>query len=779
MSAARDFQDLTIDTIADALTFIDPNCSREKWWRIAAALKAELGEAGFELFDSWSRTGEDYTARDCRDTWRSTKTQGGVSIGTLIYEAQLAGFELKDSTRQTLNQEEIDARRKKRESEREQEAAELRRIQGEAAKLANLILKDARPSGGDHPYLETKRVSAHGLFVGRWPLINDKNEVFRWLDDALLVPIVDAKNGKVISLQGMLLNADGGIDKRYLKNGRKRGGYHIIGRVPGPGEVLAFCEGYATGATIHELTGWPVMVCFDASNLPVVASLMREAFPLAAFIICADNDAWTKAGDINNPGLHYAEAAAKETRGLVIAPQFQDTSTRPTDFNDLAELEGAHAARAQLLDNPVTRRPDALAPANDNQPQAVDFYTPLVDINSKGKPLATIENVAEICARLNVTVRYNVISKEEELLIPNESMLIDNRANASLAWLESWCARFSMPTDKLGGFITYLADKNPHNPVANWITSKPWDGTPRLQQLFDTVVPVEVKHLPDGRKLSDVLILRWMLSALAAAFEPDGVSAHGILVLQGDQYLGKTMWFKQLVPTELGVLQDGMILRPDDRDSVKQVCSFWLVELGELDATFRKSDIAALKSFITRKQDVLRRAYARKESTFARRTVFFGSVNPREYLHDVTGNRRYWTIECQNLDLAAQRTLDMQQVWAEALELYQKGERFYLTLEEMAMLNRHNEEFQVVEPIEERLQTRLGWDARPHMWDWKTATEILITIGVDRPTQADATKCAHMMRKLNKGQAKRSNGKSLLLCPPRIEDAGPDDDKPF
>lgn len=781
MAAAQKHDDLTIDTIESALGFIDPNLSRDKWARIGMALKSELGDTGFDLFDRWSQNGDGYNARDCSDTWKSIRPNGGVNIGTLIFEAQQQGFQLSDQ-RATLDQAAIDARRKQREEEQAKAAAEHRRAQGEAAKLANLTWDAATQADDSHPYLAAKRVRAHGLGIGEWPLINDKGEVFRRVPGALLVPILDAKNGKVISLQGILLDADGGIQKRYLKNGRKKGGFHMIGRPPGAGEVLAFCEGYATGATIHELTGWPVIVTFDAPNLPVVAEIMRDQFHQAAFIICADNDAWTKAGDIENPGVHYATKAAQATRGCLIVPKFLDTSTQPTDFNDLAALEGDGTARDQLLANPITRPKDATAavtaptsplpvPANDN----VDYFTPLVDVNSKGKPLATIENVAEVCKRLNVTVRYNVITKEEEILIPGECFSIDNKANASYSRLESQCAKFSMPTDKLGGFITYLADQNLYNPVASWITSKPWDGTPRLQQLFDTVVPVEEKRLADGRKLSDVLIMRWMMSAIAAAFNPDGVSAHGILVLQGEQYLGKTMWFKQLVPSHLGVVQDGMMLKPDDRDSVKQVCSFWLVELGELDATFRKSDIAALKSFITRKQDVLRRAYARKESTFARRTVFFGSVNPREYLHDVTGNRRYWTIECAALN--HQHGLDMQQVWAEALQLFQGGEGYYLTPDEMAALNNHNQEFQVIDPIEERLQTRLCWNAPVESWAWKTATEILLKVGVDRPSIADASKASHMMRKLNGGKHRRSNGKNLVLCPPGVDD--PDEQRPF
>jgi putative DNA primase/helicase len=190
------------------------------------------------------------------------------------------------------------------------------------------------------------------------------------------------------------------------------------------------------------------------------------------------------------------------------------------------------------------------------------------------------------------------------------------------------------------------------------------------------------------------------------------------------------------------------------------------VELGELDATFRKSDIAQLKSFLTRDRDVIRRAYARLESNYARRTVFFASVNPKEFLHDPTGNRRYWTIECE--DINHSHDMDMQQVWAQVYMLYLSGQSWFLTPEEMATLNDANKSFEVVDPIAERIRTKLAWDDSPMLWKWKTATDILIEIGIDKPTQTDATRAANVIRALNGNQGKRVGTGRLLLAPDKI-----------
>lgn len=321
-----------------------------------------------------------------------------------------------------------------------------------------------------------------------------------------------------------------------------------------------------------------------------------------------------------------------------------------------------------------------------------------------------------------------------------------------------------MPLGQMKEFLCYLADKNQHNPVAKWITSKPWDGTSRLKQLYNTIVAENEKNDPLVLELKEVMIKRWLISAVAAAFLPNGIAAKGVLVLQGSQNVGKTSWFKSLVPSEMRVIKDGMILKPDDRDSVKQVVSYWMVELGELDSTFRRSDISQLKAFITNSEDVLRRAFAPLESRYPRRTVFFASVNPKQFLHDTTGNIRYWTIPCASIN--QNHNLDMQQIWAEVYEAYYlKGEKWYLLPEEMHALNDTNQGHEVLDPIKERLLTKYDWSGNPDNWRWLTATEIMQEIGFDKPSTAEVTRCGQVIADINGKRQKRSNGKNLSAIP--------------
>jgi putative DNA primase/helicase len=652
----------------------------------------------------------------------------------------------------------IERDRKAREEEAECMRARARE------KAAHLWGKAHEPSSA-HPYLKAKG-------IGVPPNI-------RQIRDMLLVPVRDTA-AELHSLQ--VVHPDG--RKTLLTGGRVRGCYSTMGR---PGSTLVICEGMATGASILQATGHAVAIAFSAGNLEPVARALREKYPELQIIVAADNDRFTDG----NPGVRYATEAALAVNGLVTVPAFSPDDSTSTDFNDLFLSRGAAAVCDAFLEARAPKLPPTHS-AQEPGPQAtvepstadptsaptvlpsplppteVDYLTDLPHVRRSrqgDKPMGTIENVREICKRLGVIIRYNVISKEEEILVPGGSFLIDNRQNASLAWLTSQVVRFNVPTEKLGDYVTFLADQNPYNPVANWILSKPWDGRSRLPELYATVKAKGEQVRPEVLKSKEFLMRRWLLSAVAGVFRPNGVSAHGVLVFQGEQYVGKTHWFKRLVPAELGVIQDGVILRPDDKDSVKQTVSNWLVELGELDATFKRSDIAQLKAFITRDKDVLRRAYAKRESEFARRTVFFASVNPVEFLHDPTGNRRYWTIAVEHLN--AEHDIDMQQLWAEVHAIYEFGDTWYLTAEEMAVLNLSNRQFEVRELVEERILAKFDFES-PSILEHPlelSVSQILEKIGIERPTRHELNTCGEVVRRLSKGEPRLRHGMKLYRMP--------------
>lgn len=422
---------------------------------------------------------------------------------------------------------------------------------------------------------------------------------------------------------------------------------------------------------------------------------------------------------------------------------------------DLATLETALKARFAALGTKVSvvavRK--LLARNNPNG---------LQDVNANGRPQETEANFRAICERHDITIRYNVINKDCEILIPGATWSIDNKANATLTMLRSLCHKEELGTRYIKEFITLLADRNQFNPVATWITSSPWDGVSRVQAFYDTVVE---NTEACTKETKETLMRRWAISAIAAAFSPNGVMARGVLVFQGEQYLGKTRWIESLAPRDLELIKTGKALNVHNRDSVKQILTGWISELGELDATFKRSDIAALKAFLTLDQDEIRLPYAPSESRFARRTVFAASVNEGQFLQDPTGNSRFWTIPVTAI--THNHDLDMQQVWAEFYELWKSGEQHYLKHEEMLLLNDHNTEFEAVSPITELVTSHLDWaNFDPNNCKWMGASDVLRWLDVKNPSKWDATEAGRAISKLN-GKRRRKSGSHRFLAVPQ------------
>lgn len=195
--------------------------------------------------------------------------------------------------------------------------ADAARQQNEADRAATRWQAASTPDA--HPYLTRKNVRAYGI---------------RQDGQTLLIPLRDTA-GKLHSLQ--TITPDG--EKRF--RGRMRGCYHAIGTKPA--NLLIVCEGYATGASIHEVTGYSVAVAFNAGNMQSVAAALHKAYPGLTLVIATDDDHLTPG----NPGMSAARQAALAVGGFVVAPQFPaNRPSKATDFNDLAALAGPDAVCA-------------------------------------------------------------------------------------------------------------------------------------------------------------------------------------------------------------------------------------------------------------------------------------------------------------------------------------------------------------------------------------------------------------------------------------------------
>ncbi|MBL0428720.1 VapE domain-containing protein [Ramlibacter alkalitolerans] len=375
---------------------------------------------------------------------------------------------------------------------------------------------------------------------------------------------------------------------------------------------------------------------------------------------------------------------------------------------------------------------------------------------------ATITNTAHLLNLHGIIVRYNVIKKKTEILLPTEAeCTTDNADNVALTHIISAAALNNLPTGQIPAYVEAIADATPYNPVAEWIKSRDWDGLDRLKDLYATIETRE--DFPDG--LKQVLLRRWLLSAVAAALMPRGFKARGVLTIQGGQGIGKTTWIRSLINHDL--LRETAIkvdhhLDASNKDTILGAIAHWIVEIGELDSTFRK-DVARLKGFLTSDQDKLRRPYARGESEYARRTVFAATVNETNFLVDLTGNTRWWTLPAVKID--HQHRIDMQQVYAQLAVDFAKGEQWWLTSAEEVQLEECNRAHLNVSALREEMLNAINTEGSAKPTDpYMGPSDVLKHLGHEKPTNAQAKECAALLREFF-GEAKRVKGYNKWRVP--------------
>lgn len=305
--------------------------------------------------------------------------------------------------------------------------------------------------------------------------------------------------------------------------------------------------------------------------------------------------------------------------------------------------------------------------------------------NNKGEVTglkATNENLTFLIDGFGITTSYDVHSKEAKFSIPGLKKTAYGKSDVAIGEIISKAVRCGLPKQELQKTILDLAYKNPDFPVRDYLSSLKWDGVDHITKLCETLhVPEESEH---ARNIS---ILLWLIQCAAAADggeqTPNKLALarfEYVLVLGGKQGLNKTKWFRGLVPKPLqNYFKDGLSLDPTNRDSIKKATRFWVVELGEIDATFKHDKIAQLKAFLSETDDVYRVSYGRTENSYPRMTSFCGSVNEMRFLKDATGNRRYWPTTPHAITLPQNAGIDVTQVWAQAWHLYLSGVQWWPT----------------------------------------------------------------------------------------------------
>jgi len=441
-----------------------------------------------------------------------------------------------------------------------------------------------------------------------------------------------------------------------------------------------------------------------------------------------------------------------------------------TDFNDLMQLRGIGQVRSQLLaavesagarsvskgePSPVPDGPPVEAYADQTEfvPADHDWYWQL-DMSDKGKIYPHAGNLemiltqdprwAGVLGYCQFSYRIKFTGKPPIDTGPDGTGELEDNDFARLRiWLHRQYGMSPPPRNELADALIAVAQKNRFHPVRDYLRSLQHDGEARLGLWL---------HRVFGAQGSDDYLAavgtKFLIGAVARVMRP-GCKMDNMLILEGDQGKGKS--------TALSVLFGDWFsdapLRLGDKDAYQLLQGVWGYELAELDA-LNKAESTEAKAFLSRQHDRFRPPYGVSPQTFPRQTVALGTTNQDEYLKDYSGNRRYWPVRCQKVDLEWLKA-HRDQLWAEALARFEAGEPWWVATEEERRLFEDEQEVRMVrdaweDPIREWLAGQTA--------DYFTYADILcgaLDIDVGHIQRVHQNRLAPIMKHLGWTKARR------------------------
>ena len=321
-----------------------------------------------------------------------------------------------------------------------------------------------------------------------------------------------------------------------------------------------------------------------------------------------------------------------------------------------------------------------------------------------------------------------------------------------------WCAmqmagiRCKLPELHAVVHSDYSKEYNPF--TAYFDSLPPWDGT------TDHIALLAATIATDRPDYWQTCLRKWLVATVACAIDTKQEN-HSVLLLSGEQGIGKTTWCRHLVPPSLSEYIYTGNLDPSSKDAMLLLSDCFLIILDELSGQSRM-ELNRLKVMITKNTVRERRAYARNAETYTRRASFLATVNDSQVLTDRTGSRRFLCFEAQGIDYTT--PVDHTGIYSQALALFRSGFKFWFSDTDIAEVNTNNEAFQQSSPEEELFYT---YFRRPGRFDaplYLSSSEILAKLAEKTRlsiTNLNVNNLGKMLKRSDFEQVKR-NGRRLF-----------------
>lgn len=258
--------------------------------------------------------------------------------------------------------------------------------------------------------------------------------------------------------------------------------------------------------------------------------------------------------------------------------------------------------------------------------------------------------------------------------------------------------------ETLNDSFDLAAEKEAYHPVRDYLEGLRWDGKNRIDDLLIDYFGAE------DNVYTREAIRKMLTGAVARIYEP-GTKFDLVLTLVSEEGVGKSTFIRKLGQQWFS----DSLMTVKGKEALEQIQGCWLIEMAELSA-LKKAEIESVKHFITKQVDEFRKAYGEVKEVYKRQCVFFGTTNDSSFLKSSTGNRRFMPLDVRTEHIkksvfSKEFDSSINQIWAEAKELYKKGEKLYLSKEANKIANAERINHLEIDPntgiVEDFLNTKL------------------------------------------------------------------------
>jgi hypothetical protein len=354
----------------------------------------------------------------------------------------------------------------------------------------------------------------------------------------------------------------------------------------------------------------------------------------------------------------------------------------------------------------------------------VDWDTEYCKVTQNGVlPLLSIANMEILLMKYDIELSYNEMNRKiyvkgdvfKQFGLTSNNQITDMHETQ----IRELCLKHhfqGIAKDTISCILNCIANKKKYHPVRDYFDQlKVEQSHKRLDTLNDLYKTLNYQEGHNDREqieFRSMLIRKWLMNAYKAIYDHEFYS-QGVLTLQGKQGMFKSTWLKMLCPVAEAFQGEFTGLDVHNKDSVHKATRYFMTEIAELESTFKK-DFISLKAFLTAAKDIYRLPFTRHPLEADRRTIFAASVNSMQFLKDDTGDRRFWVLPVETIDLELMQEINIYDLWCEIKYLVENtNEIHYLTQEENAKLMSNNREFSVITNLDGILLEIISQEAMP------------------------------------------------------------------